>query len=50
MHVLPQRAVFDIVRDCECHIIDLFKTSVNNRDRILSNSFTVQKREERTVR
>lgn len=43
MHVLPQRAVLDLVSSCGCRLIDLFESSQNLRDRILSNIFTVQK-------
>jgi SAM-dependent methyltransferase len=41
MHCIPQRAVFKIIRESECELVDCFETSISLRDRILSNIFTV---------
>ena len=43
MHAVPQRLVLDIISEKGCRLLDLYETSTNLRDRILSNIFTVQK-------
>jgi len=44
MHALPQRVVLDLVERSDCRVLEVFDSSLNLRDRILSNIFTVQKR------
>lgn len=44
MHALPQRIVLDIIDQSNCRVLEIFDSSLNLRDRILSNIFTVQKR------
>ena len=44
MHVLPQRVVLDLMERCNCRLLEVFDSSLNLRDRILSNIFTIQKK------